>query len=113
MLKLDSLIDTATKRIIIVVRLGNLLRRHVNIADKIRTFPRTEINRSFVNVGQILFHCNLGFRRRVWSELTTTYVYQNPFHNFLRKHVILEWIVLKFQGQVVCGAGSLVFLARQ
>ena len=37
-----------------------LLRRHVNMADKYRTLP-TEINRSFVYLGQILFHCKLRF----------------------------------------------------
>ncbi len=30
------------------------------MADKNRTFP-TEITRSSVYLGQILFHCNLGF----------------------------------------------------
>ncbi len=39
MLKLDPLINMASKRIITVVTRQLLLRRHVNMADKNRTFP--------------------------------------------------------------------------
>ncbi len=54
------------------------------MADKKRTFP-TEINRSFVYLGQILFHCNLGFTS-VFEYLPIK-VYQKPFYNCLRKQV--------------------------
>ncbi len=82
-----------------------LLRRHLNVADKNRTFP-TEVNRSFIYLGQILFHCNLGFTNVEYSPKCT----RNPSINFLRKQVTLGRVVLKIWGRVVCGPGSLLLL---
>ncbi len=61
------------------------------MADKNRTFP-TEIYRSFIYLGQILFHCNLGFTNVV--EYSPGYT-RNPSIKFLRKQVTLGRVVLK------------------
>ncbi len=66
--------------------------------DKNRAFP-TEINRIFVYLGQILFHCNLGFTH-VFEYVPKRTRNPSNFYNFLRKQVTL--------GRVVCGAGSFV-----
>ena len=71
------------------------------MADKNRTFP-TEINRSFVHLGQILFHRNLGFTN-VFEYSPS--VYQKPFHNFLRKQVTLGRVILKSSLRAGCLGG--------
>ncbi len=73
-----------------------LLRIPVNLADENRTIP-TEINRCFIYfIGQILFHCNLLLNLGFTNAFEYLPKYQKPFHNFLRKHVTLGQVVLKF-----------------
>ncbi len=61
------------------------------MADKNRTFP-TEINRSFSYLGQMLFHCNLGFTNVLEYSPKCT---RNPSINILRKQVTLGRVILK------------------
>ncbi len=62
MLKQDSMINTASKRIIIVVGLGNFCYGDMSTwLMKIEHFPQKSTVRSFIYLDQILFHCKLGF----------------------------------------------------
>ena len=64
MLKIDSLIKTASKGIIIVMKLGNIPRAtfakgsymYVNMADKVKHFPQKLTENS-----KFECHCNLRF----------------------------------------------------
>ncbi len=54
------------------------------MADENGTFP-TEINRSFIYLDQILFHCKLGFPNVVEYSPSSLLVYQKCFHKLSQK----------------------------
>ncbi len=109
MLKLDSMINTASKRIIIVVRLGNFCQGDLSTwLMKVEHFPQKSTVRSFIYLDQILFHCKLGFANVVkYSPISVP----ETVINFLRKQVALGRVVLlKIWGRVVCVHLYIVFI---